>query len=112
MADQDGVPDGSNFFASLATELSKEEIARLYGSCDWAVRRCALVDFEIRCPWAELIIDGQSPILLHGPVAQVLLNVEAILAPLRAAGVSYTAECYGEAEELLRRDEWHAGSNV
>jgi hypothetical protein len=112
MADQNDVPDSSNFFASLATELSKEQVARLYERRGWAVRKCTWVDFEIRCPWAELIIDGESPILLHGPVAQVLLNVEAILAPLREAGVSYTAECHGEAAELLRKDEWHAGNSV
>jgi hypothetical protein len=42
----------------------------------------------------------------------MLQNTQAILAPLQAAGVSYSAECYGEAKELLRQYEWQAGSKT
>ena len=39
---------------------------------------------------------------MHGALADVLGNAEELVAPLRAAGVSFTAECYGPDGELLR----------
>ncbi len=50
---------------------------------------------------------GASPILLHGPVADVETNAERVLALLERAGVAFTAECYSPDDELLR--EWKVG---
>jgi hypothetical protein len=108
MIPADAIPEGSNFFGSLVTSLSKGEIAQLYGAAGWTVRKCSWVDFEIRCAWAELIIDGDSPILLHGSVADVLVNADRILEPLVKAGIAHTAECYGEDEVLLKEYAWSA----
>jgi hypothetical protein len=44
--------------------------------------------------------------LLHGPVAEVEANAGRILATLRAAGIGYTAECYGVGGELLQEWAW------
>jgi len=51
---------------------------------------------------AELMIEADVPILMHGPVADLLVNAEELVSPLRAAGVSFSAECYGQDRELLR----------
>lgn len=106
MSEHDELPDGSKLFASLTTSLSKEQVAQLYGSRGWVIRKCSWHDFEVRSPWAELVIDGESPILLHGPVAQVEKNAATILAVLKESRVSYTAECYGDDNELLSRYVW------
>lgn len=97
------IPDSSNFFSSLHTSLSREEIARLYAGLGWRVRKCSWVDYEVMSDWAELIIESESPILMHGPVADLLDRVEELVAPLRAAGVVFSAECYGPepTQELL-----------
>lgn len=97
------VPDTSNFFSSLHTALIREQVAGLYGALGWRVRKCSWVDYEVVSDWAELVIEGKSPILMHGRVADLPARVEELVAPLRAAGVSFTAECYGlePGRELL-----------
>jgi hypothetical protein len=95
-------PDTSNFYGSLHTSLSREQVAGLYAALGWRVRKCSWTDYEVFGPWAELVIEAESPILMHGPVADVLANAEELVAPLRAAGISFTAECYGPDGNLLR----------
>ncbi len=99
------IPDTSNFFSSLHTSLSREEVAGLYGALGWRIRRCSWTDYEVFGPWCELIIEAEAPILMHGPVADVVTRADELVAPLRAAGVRFTAECYGpepERELLLK----------
>jgi hypothetical protein len=83
--------------------MSRKQIAGLYGALGWRVGKCTWVDYEVVSDWAELIIEGESPILMHGPVADLPARVEELVAPLRAAGVSFSVECYGPVpdEELL-----------
>jgi hypothetical protein len=89
------MPDSSNFFSALDTTLSREEVARLYGSLGWRVRKCTWVDYEVLSDWAELVIESESPILMHGLIADLPARAEELVAPLRVAGVGFTAECYG-----------------
>jgi hypothetical protein len=99
------IPDTSNFYSSLHTALSREQIAGLYGALGWQVRKCSWTDYEVFSPWCELVIEAESPILMHGPVADVVAHAEELVAPLRAAGVRFTAECYGpwpDKELLLK----------
>ena len=96
------IPDQSNFYGSLHTNLSRHQIAQLYRGLGWEVRKCGWAEYEIRCSFAELVIETESPILIHGTVADVVVNAEVILAPLGQARVSYTAECYDQAGVLLR----------
>lgn len=58
---------------------------------------------EIQCQWAELVIESESPILMHGPVADILDRAEQLVAPLRTDRIFFTAECYGPDGELLRK---------
>jgi hypothetical protein len=89
------IPDSSNFFSSLHTALSREEVANLYGALGWRVRKCSWTDFEIISDSAELVIESESPILMHGPVADLIARAEELVTPLRMAGITFTAECYG-----------------
>jgi hypothetical protein len=93
------IPDSSNFNSSLHTTLSRSQVAELYGALGWEVRKCSWVDYEVISDWAELVIEAESPILMHGPVADLLSRVEELVAPLRAAGIEFTAECYGPERE-------------
>lgn len=93
------IPDASNFFSSLDTTLSKRHIARLYGALGWQVRKCTWVDYEVTSDWAELVIESERPILMHGSVADLLARAEELVAPLRVAKVSFSAECYATSPE-------------
>lgn len=93
------IPDSSNFYSSLQTTWSRERIAALYGKLGWRVRKCSWDDYEVISDWAELVIEARNPILMHGPVADLPARVEELVAPLRAAGISFTAECYGPEPE-------------
>jgi hypothetical protein len=95
------IPDGSNFFSSLHTSLSREQVAKLYGALGWKVRQCSSADYEVMSDWAAMVIEAEAPILMHGPVVDLPARAEELVAPLRAAGVSFTAECYGPEQELL-----------
>lgn len=97
------LPECSNFFSSLQTSLSKKQVARLYEALGWRVRKCSWVDYEVVSDWAELVIEAGSPILMHGLVADLPDRVEELVSPLRTAGISFTAECYGSEpdRELL-----------
>lgn len=106
------LPDVSNFFASLTAALSKAQVAALFGATGWSVRKAGWDEFEVRCPWGELIIEGDEPVLLHGPVDGVIENAESILAPLRSAGIAYEAACYGEDRVLLGEHAWPPRSAI
>jgi hypothetical protein len=98
------LPDGSNFYSSLYTKLSKEQVAGLYSPLELWSRKCSWFDYEIRGEWAELVIESKDPILMHGPVADVLANADRLLKPLRDAGVKYSAEAYDDEGNLIM--EW------
>jgi hypothetical protein len=53
------------------------------------------------CSYAELVIESQNPILMHGLVADAMSNIAKIIAPLEHAGVGYSVECYDEHGALL-----------
>jgi hypothetical protein len=112
MEGQDLLPDDSNFFATLTTALSKEELTWLYERRGWAVRKCSWFDFEVSCLWAELVLESDNPILLHGSVTDVVTNAQHILEPIRATNITYTAECYGEDDRLLEQFFWSGGVNA
>jgi hypothetical protein len=99
------IPEGSNFFASLETTKSLEAIAGLYSSAGWEVRMCSWTDFEVTSAIGELIIEGKPP-LVHGPVADPLVNLDAVTKPLRDAAIAFSCECYDEEGNLLAERKW------
>lgn len=102
------IPDGSNFYGCLHTAMPLWQVAELFRTAGWVVGQPDDWDHWVAsCPWAELVIESQAPVLVHGPVADVETNAERVLAVLEPAGVALTAECYGPGGELLR--EWRGG---
>jgi len=99
-----GIPAGSNFFTSLFTTLSRRKVADLFTAIGFDVRKSGWYDFELFTPWAELVIEAEAPILMHGSVSDVLIHAETLLDCLRGAEVSFDAECYDPDGVLLR--EW------
>jgi hypothetical protein len=99
------IPLELTFAASLHTTRSRRRVANLFTPPTWQVRKCTWTDYEVTGPFAELVVEAESPILLHGPVAD-LESVDRVLALLRAAGVAYEAECHGEGGDLLREFRW------
>jgi hypothetical protein len=102
------IPESSNFFATLYTKRSRQRLSELFKPLNWSVRPCGSTSYELRSPFAELVVEAESPILLHGSVDDIEANIDRIIGPLRIAGVAFIAECYGVDGELLR--EWHWGS--
>src|SRR5262249_5939081 len=91
----------SDFFASLHTAWSKRRIARLFAGPVWTVRKCGWTDYELTSPFAELVIEAESPTLFNGSVLDAEANIDQILMLLRDTKIAQSAECYdseGEAD--------------
>jgi hypothetical protein len=104
------IPERSNFFSSLYTDLDRRQVAELFRSLGWEVRKCSWSDYKMRCSFAELVVEARSPILMHGAVADVVANLDRILSPLREAGICYSGECYDEGAKLL--GEYNSGTDA
>ncbi|MGV3723258.1 MAG: hypothetical protein ACO1SX_20350 [Actinomycetota bacterium] len=98
------LPEGSNFFSSLYTTLTREQIVELYRPHGWRIRKCGWREYEIRSEFAELVVEAEQPILMHGPVADVVDNAQRVLEPLKGSNVCYAAEAYDDEMRLLM--EW------
>ena len=47
------------------------------------------------------MIEGDNPILIHGPVAEAVRQVREIAALLGEAGIEYSLEGYDEAHQMV-----------
>jgi hypothetical protein len=97
----DVVEFDEHLFAVLDASLSKQRIAEHFGLEGWSVRKCSWFDYEVRGPWAELVLEGESEVLLHGPIANAHVHANEILSPLRTAGVGFKAEFYDAKHTIL-----------
>jgi hypothetical protein len=95
------LPDRTNFYSSVRTDLRPEAIARLFAPPVWSVRKSSWTDFEVVSDFAEVVIESSKPVLVHGPVADVTVNSMRVVEPLAAAGLSGTFECYDESGALI-----------
>lgn len=95
------LPDKTNFYCSVDTELLPKAIAQLYAGPIWHVRKCSLKDFEAISDFAEVVIESSNPVLIHGPVMEVLMNSERIIEPIAAAGLTGTFECFDASGRLI-----------
>jgi hypothetical protein len=94
------IPDFTNFYCSVHTQKGPGEIARVFVP-DWRVRNCSWTDYEAQSDFAEVVIESSDPVLVHGPVSNVLVNSLRIIELLAAAGLSGTFECYDESDALI-----------
>ncbi len=86
----------------LNTDLSQQQVADLFRTHGWKISKWSWTGHEIQSPWAELYLDGEGEILMHGPIAEPIAHAEELFAPLRLAGVRYWGEFYGADNELLQ----------
>ncbi len=100
------IPSSSNLYGSFRGRVSKAQIAAFFEADGWSVRKCSWTDFEVTSQFAELVIEGNDPILLHGPVADISCNVDRIAGVLAKSGQPYSLECYDDGNTLLKVVEW------
>ena len=105
----EGLPDGSNLFAAVRAGMGAEAVAGAYARAGWRVRACGWTEWEARSGFAELVVEGADPVLVHGPVADVVANAGRAMAPLREAGIPFRAECYDAGGALLAELRWPPG---
>ena len=103
------LPDGSNLFAAVRGGAGAEAVARAYARAGWPVRACGWTEWEARSAFAELVVEGIDPVLVHGLVADVAANAGRAVAPLRDAGIPFHAECYDAGGALLAELRWPPG---
>jgi hypothetical protein len=62
-------PDRPKLFVSIHCGPHRRQVAELFQRQSWQARECGLADFELTCPFAYLVVQAESPILVHGAVA-------------------------------------------
>ena len=95
-------------FGTLATSRSRAEIAALFAaSSGWRVRESGWSEFELITDAADLYVDAESPMLIHGSVASESV-VDRILEILEKGEVAYAMEWYADNHELLGNRAWQS----
>lgn len=108
MPDADALPEAPNLYATLGRADGTtpahgvDAIAQCYAEAGWFTRRCGWTAWELRQPWAELVLEAATPALLHGRVCPQFAR-EAT-APLARAAIAYQAELYDDEGDL--GDTW------
>jgi hypothetical protein len=102
---RDQLPDKPNLYGTVWTHMPKSELAAMFASRGWSMRKCTRVDYELRSDYAELVLEADDPLVLHGPVAEILRNAPRIAEVLRAAATKFCLECYARDRTMLRRIE-------
>lgn len=93
------LPESSNVFCSIDSPISKVEIIDYFASQGWQVRKTTWEDFELGCLWAELVLESDDPVLLHGLLMADKFN--GLLILLNALNIAYRSELYDEQGELI-----------
>jgi hypothetical protein len=89
-------------YMSLWTEMTRAEIASLFSASCWSSRKCSWTDYEVRSEDnAELVIESENPMLVHGPIDSASEMVPVIRKILDDAGISYSFEAYNERDEIV-----------
>jgi hypothetical protein len=87
--------------ATLVTTRSRQEIARLFAEQGLSARKCGWDEYEVRRADADLVIEADDPILLHGAVADARRDAAAIAAILCAAEILFAIETYDEGGTMI-----------
>ena len=68
-------------------------------------RKCTWTAFEVECDWAEVVIEGEHPILIHGSVVNIEENWRTIANFLKEHNLGFSLECYDENENLIHEEK-------
>ncbi len=96
------IPEFSNVYGLLSTRRSKDWITSCFKKAGWSMRKCTWTDYEIDSDYAELIIEGDETILMHGAIADFDSNASSVVAILEENGIGYSIEHYDQAGNLLK----------
>ena len=91
-----------HIYMSLWTDLTRAEIAAVFSASGWSTRKCSWTDYEVE--WedrAELVIESEKPVLVHGPLANASEMVPAIRKILDGVHIPYSFEAYDERDEIV-----------
>ena len=99
-----------SIYATLDGAPDKTLLAQQFAAHGWHIRKAGWDAFEMRHACAELILEAQSPVLLHGNLC-CIGDSEEILADmlriLQSAGQAYTVEIYDDnAQTLIASHCW------
>jgi hypothetical protein len=97
------IPESSNVFLCVYTELSPAQVAALFGKHAWEFRPCDWTNFEIWSPFAELVIEDSNPILIHGCVADVESRIEQVVQPLVINRIPHEFDCWDGDKLIIER---------
>jgi hypothetical protein len=87
-------PEHANLHGILHTQLNRNAVVAFFAASGWSTRECGFAEHEIRAPFAELVLESEDPVLLHGTVADILVNAPRIAEILQRAEISFSLECY------------------
>jgi hypothetical protein len=106
------IPNALDLCIAIFGGLGRRRVAQLYQRLGWEVRKSGWTEYEMRSSVAELEVQAESPVLLHGLVWGDLDTVESVLAPLREARAVFEGECYDGSGKLLKEYKSGAGWQV
>lgn len=88
-------------YGMLTTSRSRQEVAGLFAERGWSTRKCSWDDYEVECLVAELVVESENPMLLHGPVADAVTVGAEVAAVLQAASIACSVEGYDETGKMI-----------
>jgi hypothetical protein len=95
-----------HLFGTVQTHHTKAELAAAFAAAGWTSRKCTWTDYDVQSDFAELVIESDDPMLIHGPVTDVIANVDRIAEVLRSMDTKFLLECQASSDgELLRKVE-------
>jgi hypothetical protein len=91
----------NHLFGEVHTALAPETLLRGFRDAGWSVHRCARDEYRLEAEIGELVLVTRTPYLLHGPISNVVNNVDSILGVFDTR-VGYWCECFGSDATLWR----------
>jgi hypothetical protein len=93
------IPTGTNVYGIIDSSLSKEEITKKFSAHGWRISKASWFDWEITNDFAELILEGNEQLLIHGPVSPDYFNTLA--EKMKEIELSFSLELYDENQNLV-----------
>ena len=93
------IPNGTNVHGIIYSSLSKEEITKKFSTNGWMIWKASWYDWEITNDFADLILEGDKELLIHGPVSPDYFNTLA--EKMKEIGLSFSLELYDENQNLI-----------
>lgn len=88
-------------YATLQGDPDKTQLALQFAELGWDIRKASWDGYELRCNAAELILEAQSPCLLHGSLGEDAQVIAIILKILESTGQPCQAEVYDDLTDAL-----------